>query len=80
MDEDEKPTLTEHGLWRYLHCDEGLPVTRRAIKYAVLRREIQPTRLGGGNFYSKRDGLDWVKSRKQSGVYRAPEIRAGLGG
>jgi hypothetical protein len=79
MDDDEKPTLSEHELWRYLHYDEGLPVTRRAIKYAVLRREIQPTRLGGGNFYSKRDGLDWVKSRNQPGVYRAPESRAAVG-
>jgi hypothetical protein len=79
MNDDEKPTLTEYELWRYLHFEEGLPVTRRAIKYAVLRREIQPTRLGGGNFYSRRDGLDWIKSRKQSGVYRAPETRAAVG-
>lgn len=79
MDDDEKPTLNEQELYEYLHYDEGLPVTRRAIKYAVLRREIQPTRLGGGNFYSKRDGLEWVKSRKQPGVYRAPESRAAVG-
>lgn len=79
MDDDEKPTLTEQGLYEYLHNEEGLPVTRRAIKYAVLRREIQPTRLGGGNFYSKRDGLDWVKSRKQPGVYRAPKSSAAVG-
>lgn len=79
MDDDEKPTLNEQELYAYLHFDEGLPVTRRAIKYAVLRREIQPTRLGSGNFYSKRDGLEWAKSRKQTGVYRAPESRAAVG-
>lgn len=79
MDDDEKPNLTEHELWQWLHFDEGIPVTRRAIKYAVLRRQILPTRFGGGNFYSKRDGLEWIKSRKQSGVYRAPESRAAVG-
>lgn len=78
MDEDEKPVLTEQELWEYLHYDEGLPVKRRAIKYAVLRREIEPTSLSGGNFFSKRDGLDWVKSRKQPGVYRAPENHAAV--
>ena len=78
MDEDEKPVLTEQGLWEYLHDDLGLPVKRRAIKYAVLRRQIEPTNFSGANFFSKRDGLDWVKSRKQSGVYRAPEARAAV--
>jgi hypothetical protein len=79
LHDDEKPVLTEQELWEWLHFDEGLPVTRRAIKYAVLRREIQPYRIGRGNFFSKRDGLAWIKSRKQSGVYRAPESRAGGG-
>jgi hypothetical protein len=76
MDDLDRPNLTEQELYEFLFYDEDLPVTRRAIKHAVLRREIQPTRLGNGNFYSKRDGLDWVKSRKQSGVYRALEARA----
>jgi hypothetical protein len=39
-------------------------VSRRAIKYAVLRREIIPTRFGNGNYFSKRDGLEWIKSRQ----------------
>lgn len=60
----DRPNLTEQQLFEYLHHDEMLPVTRRAIKYAVIRREIAPTRIGNGNYFSMRDGLDWVKSRK----------------
>lgn len=65
MDELDKPVLTETALFEYLAHDEGLPVTRRSVKYAVRRREILPTRLGNGNYFSKRDGLDWIASRKQ---------------
>nr|WP_313774275.1 hypothetical protein [Mycobacterium sp.] len=79
MDDNEKPTMTEQELWEWLHYDEGIPVTRRAIKYAVQDREIKPTRIGNGNFYSRQDGWEWLKSRKQSGVYRAPETRAVVG-
>jgi hypothetical protein len=71
VDDMNKPVLTEVELWEYLHYDEGLPVTRRSIKHAVIRREIVPTRLGNCNFFSKRDGLDWIASRRQTGVYRA---------
>lgn len=71
MDDMDKPVLTENELWEYLHCEQGLPVTRRSIKHAVLRREIVPTRLGNCNFFSRRDGLDWIVSRKQTGTYRA---------
>ncbi|OBB65248.1 hypothetical protein A5758_18645 [Mycobacterium sp. 852014-50255_SCH5639931] len=60
----DRPNLTEKELFEYLHDSEELPVSRRAIKYAVMRREIVPTRIGNGNYFSKRDGLDWIKSRK----------------
>lgn len=76
MDDDDKPTMTETELWEWLHYDEGIPVSRRAIKYAVIRREIEPSRVGPRNLYSRNDGWGWVKSRKQSGVYRAPESHA----
>ena len=76
MDEDHKPTMTEQELWEWLRNDEGIPVTRRAIKHAVLRREILPTRLGNANLYSKQDGWDFIASRKQSGVYRPPKAAA----
>jgi hypothetical protein len=73
VDELDRPNLTEQELFEFLYYDEELPVTRRAVHYAVLNREIQPTRLGNGNFFSKHDGLDWIKSRKQTGVYRLPD-------
>jgi hypothetical protein len=60
----DRPNLTEQELFEYLHNSEELPVTRRAVKYAVMRREIVPTRIGNGNYFSKRDGLEWIKSRK----------------
>lgn len=60
----DRPNLTEQQLFEYLKNSERLPVTRRAIKYAVLRREIVPTRIGNSNYFSKRDGLEWIKSRK----------------
>lgn len=76
MTDDEKPTMSEQELFEWLCYDEGIPVTRRAVKHAVLRREILPTRIGNCNFYSKQDGWDWIKSRKQPGVYRLPKAKA----
>jgi hypothetical protein len=65
VDDDDKPTMTEQELWEWLHYDEGIPVTRRAIKWAVIDRKIEPTRLGNGNFFSKRDGWDFISKQKQ---------------
>lgn len=76
MDEFDRPNLTEQALYEYLHHDEELPVTKRAVHDAILRREILPTRIGRGNFFSKRDGLDWIASRRQTGVYRAKSAAA----
>jgi hypothetical protein len=60
----DRPNLTEQQLFEYLRDSEELPVSRRAVKYAVMRREVVPTRIGNGNYFSKRDGLEWIKSRK----------------
>jgi len=60
----DRPNLTEQELFEYLKNNEQLPVTRRAIKYAVIRREIVPTRISNRNYFSMRDGLDWIRSRK----------------
>ncbi|MGV0161358.1 hypothetical protein ACRU3B_18190 [Mycobacterium colombiense] len=62
--EIDRPNLTEQELFEYLKNIERLPVTRRAIKYAVIRREIVPTRISNRNYFSMRDGLDWIRSRK----------------
>jgi hypothetical protein len=61
----DRPNMTEQQLFGYLLYEQELPVTRRMIHYAVMRREIVPTRLGNGNYFSKRDGLDWIRSRKR---------------
>jgi hypothetical protein len=61
----DRPNLTEQQLFEYLHDEQELPVTRRMNHYAVMRREIVPTRLGNGNYFSKWDGLQWVRSRKR---------------
>ncbi|OBA80310.1 hypothetical protein A9W99_18585 [Mycobacterium sp. 1164966.3] len=65
MSDRDRPNMTEQELYEYLCFDLELPVTRRTVKYAVMRREIVPTRLGNGNYFSKRDGLDWIQSRKR---------------
>ena len=65
LNELDKPNLTEQQLFEYLRNDEDVPVTRRSIKYAVMRREIVPTKIGRSNYFSKRDGLDWIASRKR---------------
>lgn len=66
--------LNEDGVYRYLQ-EQGYPVTRRMIKYAFLRRELVPVRLGVGNYVSRQDALDWVESRRQPGNYHAPEYQ-----
>jgi hypothetical protein len=65
MTDLDRPNMTEQQLFSYLLHEQELPVTRRMIHYAVMRREIDPTRLGNGNYFSKRDGLDWIRSRKR---------------
>jgi hypothetical protein len=72
IDPIDIPNLNEEGLFQKLRA-LGFPVTRRSIKYGVLRRELIPVRIGRGNYLSLRDGLNWIESRRQPGVYHAPE-------
>ena len=66
MEDDDLPIFNEQELFEYLRYDRGIAgVTRRSVKYAVMNREILPTRLGNNNYFSKRDGLNWIASRKQ---------------
>ena len=63
---DDDPVLTEEQLFEYLRYERQLiSVTRHSVKHAVIDREIVPTRIGNKNWFSKRDGDDWIKSRKQ---------------
>jgi hypothetical protein len=69
------PNLSEQQLFEKLR-ELGFPVTRRSIKDAVMRRELIPVRIGRGNYMSIRDGLNWIESRRQPGLYKAPKIGA----
>lgn len=71
VDPNEVTNLTEYGLFRKLR-ELGYPVTEYMIRIAVRRREIQPVRLGNGNYFSVNDGLRWIESRRQTGSYRVP--------
>ena len=65
MDDIELPIFNEQELFEYLRFDLNLKgVTRRSVKHAVIRREIVPTRIGNNNYFSKQDGLDWLKAQK----------------
>jgi hypothetical protein len=81
---DDDPVLNEQQLFEYLRYERNLiSVTRRSVKHAVIDREIVPTRIGNKNWFSKRDGDDWIKSRKQPkptrfvgvNAHRAPETK-----
>lgn len=65
MDDDEKPTMTEQELWEWMAHDEGIPVTRRAIKQAVNEKRIARSKIGNGNYFSKKNGWDWLRSRER---------------
>jgi hypothetical protein len=63
---EDDPVLNEQQLFEYLRYERNLvSVTRRSVKHAVINREIVPTRIGNRNWFSRRDGEDWIKSRKQ---------------
>lgn len=64
----DKTNLLVDELADYLRDEEGLPVTRRQLRQAVLDRELIPTKLSNRNYYSIQQGLDWVASRR--GMYR----------
>jgi hypothetical protein len=74
----DDPVLTEQQLFEYLRYERNLTsVTRRSVKYAVLRREIIPTQIGGKNFYSKLDGDGWIKSCKAPEPQRYVGVNVG---
>ncbi len=75
VDPNEVANLNQEQLFEEL-LNLGFPVTRFMIKQAVLRRELVPVRLGLGNYFSVNDGLRWIESRRQPGIYRAPESAA----
>jgi hypothetical protein len=75
LDELDRPNLTLDELWEWLYYDNDLPVTMRQLRYAVLGGEIVPTKLSNRNYYTKRQGLDWIAA--QRGKYRSQSKHAG---
>ena len=73
MDSDEVPIYKgDKGIVEACR-DIGLrdgAVTVRAAHVAVYRREIIPTRIGNANWYSRSAVEEWLRSRRQFGVYR----------
>lgn len=75
--EHDDPVLTEQQLFEYLRHERGLvSVTRRSVKYAVMRRDIQPTQIGGKNWFSRADGDAWIQACKLAQPRRFVGINA----
>jgi hypothetical protein len=69
---DDVANLNQEAAFQKLR-EWGYPVTRRTIKYAVLRRELEPSRFGNGNYFSVNDLRRWTESRRQASTYRLGE-------
>ena len=68
IDDLDKTNMMLEELWEYLFYDEDIPVTQRQLKHAVYRGDLVPTKLSNKNYFSKRDGLNWLAA--QRGKYR----------
>lgn len=77
IDQIDKANMTIDELADYLRDVEGMPVTRRQMRNAVHNGEIEPTNLSNANYFSIRDGLDWLASRK--GIRRGDKKRRAEG-
>lgn len=64
LDEIDRPNLTLDELQAWLYYDNDLPVTLRQLKRAVERHELVGTMLSNRNYYSQRQGLDWVAAQR----------------
>ena len=73
------PNMDEEQSYEWMLNELKIPVTRRAVKWAVIDREVTPTRIGRKNLFSRRDWLLWIESRRQPGVYRAAKSSAAVG-
>jgi hypothetical protein len=67
---DDVANMNQEDVYQQMRA-WGYEVTRSTIKFAIMRREMIPTRLGNNNFFSINDVLRWIESRKQPGNYQA---------
>jgi hypothetical protein len=73
IDEDDTPKHRLEELCEELQ-DKKIPVSYRQLREAVLRGELVPTKLSNRNYFSLRDGLNWVAAQK--GKYRSQSKHA----
>jgi len=73
------PNMDEQQSYEWMLNDLKIPVTRRVVKWAVIDREVTPTRIGRKNLFSRRDWLLWIESRRQPGIYHAAKSPAAVG-
>lgn len=67
MEDNDKPVMTQADLYTWLHDELGIVgVTRSAIKWAVTRRELIPTKIGRGLYFSKNEGLRWLEACREA--------------
>lgn len=66
MDDRDVPRHKgNQGILDYCHELGASGVRMHTVKFAVIDREIKPTRLGNANYFSDRDIEEWLLSRKQ---------------
>ncbi len=75
MNDVDVPKYSEQELWEYMAYDLGVPVPRRSVHWAVINREIVPTRIGGKNLFSHADAHVWLESRRQPEPGRPVRVR-----
>ena len=78
IDPLDRTDLKEEGLFKFLKYEVGAPVTRSLIHEAIIRREIVPTKFGRNNWFSRRDGLNYLAGLrdKRDSVARYPRVNA----
>lgn len=64
IDEIDKPNKTLQELWEILYYDEEIPVTIWELQKAVKSGELEKTQYGNRNYFSIRDGLNWLEGRR----------------
>jgi len=64
LDELDRPNLTLRELQEWLYYDNELPVTLRQLVRAVERDELEPSKFSNRNYYTRRQGLEWVAAQR----------------
>jgi hypothetical protein len=81
MDDDERLRYKgDKGFARGVLEVGAVEITERFAHTVIGRREVEPTRIGNANWFSRRDIEEWLRSRKQPGHYNVPKSPAAPNG